>query len=637
MTGQKLDAAKLAAKTLVARMSLERDQIGLVTFAHGATLNQRLTQDQNALIAAIDTITTANDTNITAGIAMAEKELTSRRHHLAADPVLILLSDGRATIGGDPRTAADDVKALETGIRIITIGLGADADAEVLGALATSSADYYFAPSSTDLERIYETIAGLLHSCDDVPTVTPTPIRPCQMLLAAPTPVVTAASIAVVGPFTGARAPNGEAMLHGTCLAYNDLASHNIGVVTYDDASGAAPVAAQIAADPNILCVVGNSSARATSNAISVYTDILGADPNLVLILPSVSDPTVTRSYPSAWRLVGTDRGQVQAALRFIQGHFTSKRILLVHDRRSDSTQLVALFKAFAAQQAPSIAIQEYPFGFGQLQYLNRTATLTQTAGLTETAHLLDNLGQVQPDDVIFFAGDATDLMPFIQRVRASGITVPIIGTDGTDSPELRAKKTDPAYHAIYYITMAAPPDRTGTFAQRYIESGFAADSDAIRAYAAESYDAMSLCIRAINDARSTLKPGRPLDRAAVLKAMEQITQRTIPRFREAGTFNARTDTYAGPYDFDQESHGNLATASYFIRKVGEATVQAIYICVGENADNNNPRCVSRVPTPAQAPISTPEQTPTNTPVPVASPTPTPVATKISGGSAPGK
>jgi len=183
MDGQKLDDAKLAAKTLVELIDLSRDQVGLVTFARHATLDQRLTQDQNTLIAAIDAITTTHDTNIAEGVAKAEKELTSRRHNPAADPVMIVLSDGRATIGGDPGAVSTNDTP---GTRIITIGLGADSDQDLLRDLATSNKDYYFAPDSSDLKHIYETIAGMLHTCGDtpismpmqMPTNTPVPVAP---------------------------------------------------------------------------------------------------------------------------------------------------------------------------------------------------------------------------------------------------------------------------------------------------------------------------------------------------------------------------------------------------------------------------------------------------------------------------
>lgn len=163
MAGQKLDDAKLAAKTLVELIDLSRDQVGLVTFARRATLDQRLTQDQNALIAAIDAITTTNDTNIVEGVAKAEKELTSNRHNPAADPIMIVLSDGRATIGGDPSVVSTNDTS---GTHIITIGLGADADVDMLRTLASNpDTDYYFAPSPADLTAIYSAIAGNIHAC----------------------------------------------------------------------------------------------------------------------------------------------------------------------------------------------------------------------------------------------------------------------------------------------------------------------------------------------------------------------------------------------------------------------------------------------------------------------------------------
>lgn len=163
MAGQKLDDAKQAAQTLVGLMDLSRDQVGLVSFAGRATLDQQLTHDQNTLLDAIDTITTTNDTNIFEGVARAERELAGRRHNPDAAPVMIVLSDGRATPGGSSDASSSPPTS---GTRIITIGLGDDADAQLLRGLATAPDDYYFAPTSADLATIYRTIVGSIHSCD---------------------------------------------------------------------------------------------------------------------------------------------------------------------------------------------------------------------------------------------------------------------------------------------------------------------------------------------------------------------------------------------------------------------------------------------------------------------------------------
>jgi len=48
----------------------------------------------------------------------------------------------------------------DAGVRLYTIGLGADADGATLREMAGDDARYHFAPDSADLARIYAEIAG---------------------------------------------------------------------------------------------------------------------------------------------------------------------------------------------------------------------------------------------------------------------------------------------------------------------------------------------------------------------------------------------------------------------------------------------------------------------------------------------
>jgi Mg-chelatase subunit ChlD len=164
MGGQKIKDAKHAAKIFIGYLDLlTRDQAGLVTFAQNANLDQSLTHDQGSIEEAIDNITVENGTNIAAGIITAYKELTGSRHDPAATQVMIVLSDGQSRVGISPLEAAERAKG--HGIRIITIGLGDNAGHRLLRELASSPDDYYFAPSSSELEAVYTNIAGNITQC----------------------------------------------------------------------------------------------------------------------------------------------------------------------------------------------------------------------------------------------------------------------------------------------------------------------------------------------------------------------------------------------------------------------------------------------------------------------------------------
>jgi uncharacterized protein YegL len=159
MEGTPLQDAKNAAKAFVDRLDLSpgADQVGLVSYASSALLNHQLSRTAGTVRAAIDALVAGGNTNITDGINKAQEELESARHVPDNRPVIILMTDGQHNVGPGPGPAADAAKA--KGTRIITIGLG-QVDEAQLKSLASSPSDYYYAPTSSELKKIYEQIAG---------------------------------------------------------------------------------------------------------------------------------------------------------------------------------------------------------------------------------------------------------------------------------------------------------------------------------------------------------------------------------------------------------------------------------------------------------------------------------------------
>lgn len=159
MSGAPLQDAKDAAKVFVDRLDLSpgADQVGLVSYASSALLNHQLSRTAGTVRMAIDALSAGGNTNITDGINKAQAELESARHVPDNRPVIILMTDGRHNVGPGPGPAADAAKA--KGTRIFTIGLG-DVDEAELKSLASSPSDYYYAPTSSELKKIYEQIAG---------------------------------------------------------------------------------------------------------------------------------------------------------------------------------------------------------------------------------------------------------------------------------------------------------------------------------------------------------------------------------------------------------------------------------------------------------------------------------------------
>jgi len=161
MAGRKLEDAKAAAATFVGEMDLGpgRDQVTVVRYDTEAELTCRLTNARAVIEAAIRNLTSRSGTHIDAGLRTALGELQSPRHLERNTSVMILLTDGVQTgTPGEELRAAEEVRA--AGVRLYTIGLGADADAAALREMAGDASRYHFAPDSANLARIYAEIAS---------------------------------------------------------------------------------------------------------------------------------------------------------------------------------------------------------------------------------------------------------------------------------------------------------------------------------------------------------------------------------------------------------------------------------------------------------------------------------------------
>jgi len=151
----------------------KNDRHALISFANEASqpVDAMLGVDLGTIERTINSISiatsSAQNTNIGAGILAAREELNSTRHREGADKALVLLTDGvptlpeRIGINDYPKTYALESAELirKDNISIYTIGLGKDVDIDFLKALATTTAEAYFVPSTKELNNIYKQIA----------------------------------------------------------------------------------------------------------------------------------------------------------------------------------------------------------------------------------------------------------------------------------------------------------------------------------------------------------------------------------------------------------------------------------------------------------------------------------------------
>jgi uncharacterized protein YegL len=160
----KLSAAIEAAGHFVGLLQ-PTDHAAVVAFNAEARLLQGLTNDRAALWTALGWITTGQFTRIDLGIREARTEMAGPRARITAVPVMIVLTDGRNNPEPPESAVAEAVGARADGVRVITIGLGLDADADTLRRMVADPEDYHFAPDGEELQRVYEDILGVVQSC----------------------------------------------------------------------------------------------------------------------------------------------------------------------------------------------------------------------------------------------------------------------------------------------------------------------------------------------------------------------------------------------------------------------------------------------------------------------------------------
>lgn len=159
----KIDAAVAAARLLVGDLRLQAgDRAAVVAFNAAATLLQPLTSDPAALDAALAAIAIGPQTCLPCGVEAADAELAGPRRRPAAQPAVVVLTDGRS----NPRPAAEAVEraaaAKARGVAVFTVGLGDDVDAEALAAMASRPAFAFRTADAEALAGIYRAIAGAI-------------------------------------------------------------------------------------------------------------------------------------------------------------------------------------------------------------------------------------------------------------------------------------------------------------------------------------------------------------------------------------------------------------------------------------------------------------------------------------------
>jgi len=347
----------------------------------------------------------------------------------------------------------------------------------------------------------------------------------------------TVIKIATQSPLSGDQSVVGVDIKNGAALALTQLAgplkdmSFDVQLAPFDDMANpdtGVANAKNIVSDPTILCVVGHYNSGVQIPSSEVYHTA-----QLVDVSPANTNPKVTtRGYLEVNRIVGRDdvQGKVGADFAVSKG---IKSAFVIHDKTAYGQGIAEFFQQEAQAKGITVA------GF---------------EGTEEKANfdsLITPIMAANPD-VVYFGGMYSQAAVLFKQARDRGFKGMFLSDDGFDSSDAAKiggqELLDGA--GTFYSTVSGPASVfPGT--AKFITDFKAAYGHDPQPFAAQGFDSMAICLKAIENAAKAAN-GEVPTRNAVAQAVRAL--KDFPGI--TGTFNFN-------------SIGDVTSAQYFVIQVG--------------------------------------------------------------------
>jgi branched-chain amino acid transport system substrate-binding protein len=299
--------------------------------------------------------------------------------------------------------------------------------------------------------------------------------------------------IGFFGDLSGPTFNFGQSAMNGVLLAADEINQaggingHKIDVVIDDD-KGSPEAASQLTGKligrDKVVAIIG---AGASGNSLAAAPKAQAA--HVPLIAPSSTNPAVTEAGDYIFRACFIDAFQGEVMAKFAANTLKTKKAAIMVDYNSPySRGLTEFFEVgFTKLDGQIVAKQSYAQG---------DADFRGQLSLIKAAN----------PDVIYIPGYYGDVAIIAKQARQLGLTVPLLGADGWDAPELWELGGD-ALNGSYISNHYSADDPSETiqnfthaYRQRY--SNLTPD-----AHAALAYDALRFLAEAIQKAGTTEGP----------------------------------------------------------------------------------------------------------------------------------
>lgn len=300
--------------------------------------------------------------------------------------------------------------------------------------------------------------------------------------------------VGVYAASSGSEAAFGQATVQGEQLAAEEINNNGgilgrkIRLIIEDDqgkAEEAASVVTKLITHDNVIAILGENS----SNQSLAAAPIAQAS-KVPMISPSSTNPSVTKKGDYIFRVCFTDPYQGKAIAMFVRTNLQATTAAILRDNKNDYSVGLAevIRKEFTARGGTIVAEQSY------------------SGGDSDFRPQLTAIKATNPQ-VLFIPGFYTEVGQIAIQARDLGITVPMVGGDGWDSPtviQIGGKSVDGCYFSDHYFVGEPRPAVKRFVAEIRKRSGKNPDANS-----ALGYDALYTLTNAITRAGS-------LDRKAI-------------------------------------------------------------------------------------------------------------------------
>lgn len=323
------------------------------------------------------------------------------------------------------------------------------------------------------------------------------------LLAAACQPKVDEIRIGEFGSLTGGTATFGTSSHEGLMLALKEindgggLLGKPVKVITEDNQSKpeeSVTAVLKLMKQDQVVAIIGEVASSRTL-AAAPQAQVNG----IPLLSPASTNPRVTQVGDYIFRACFIDPFQGATMAKFAVDRLHAKRLAILTDAKNDySVGLTEFFRDTAKQLGAEIVAEE-SYGEGDIEFKAQLTAIKATN-----------------PDAIYVPGYYTEAALIARQARELGLTVPLLGGDGWDSPKTLEIGGD-AVEGMYMTNHYSPEDQRPEVVKFIADYRAAYGGKTPDAMAVLGYDAMKMMADAIRRAGSA-EPKKIRDALATTK-----------------------------------------------------------------------------------------------------------------------